>query len=70
MYPTELLFCDKRKFERLYMALWYETDKKETNYRDFWLIYTLIWVLNDFDAQSDFGKNFVEKIYSLGTFLS
>ena len=57
MYLTKLQFCDKRKFKRLYMALWYETDKKETSYIDSWLIYTLWYEFsNVFVAHSDFGK--------------
>ena len=53
---TELLFCDKRKFKRLNMDFDIDT----------LLIYTFWYEFsNDFDAQSDFGKDFVsEKLVS------
>ena len=40
----------------------YGLNDKETSYIDTELIYTLWYEFsNDFDAQSDFGKNFVTK---------
>ena len=42
MYLTELLFCDRRKFKQLNMALMIQQrNKKETNYIDTLLIETL-----------------------------
>ena len=44
------------------MSHWCDTDKKERTYIDTIIIYTLWYEFqNDFDAQSDFGKNFVTK---------
>ena len=41
----------------------YDLDKKEIIHVDTFLIYTLLDdFLNDFDAQSDFGKRFVTKM--------
>ena len=34
IYLSELLFCDNRKFKRLYMALMIRNGKKETSYSD------------------------------------
>ena len=40
-------------------------DKKETSYIDALLLYTLQYEFsNDFDAQSDFGKIFVTKLFT------
>ena len=46
-------------------------DKKERIYNAILIICTLWYEFkNNFDAQSDFGKNFVTKSYSYLTFLS
>ena len=57
MYLTELLFCDKRKFKRLNMALTMQMVKKETSYFDTLFVHTF-WCKfsKNFDGQRDFGK--------------
>ena len=53
------LLCDKSKLNRLYDMI---RIKKKEFYIDALLIYTLWYEFsNDFDAQSDFGNNFVPK---------
>ena len=54
MYLRDQLFSDKRKFKRSNMAsiIQFRINKNE-------IILKLYQFSNDFDAQNDFGKNFV-----------
>ena len=58
MYLTELLFCDKRKVKTIISGL---NDTKRAKKKQVTLILVLFTPsdLNDFEAQIDFGKNFV-----------
>ena len=63
MYLTELLFCDKRKFKPLYMAIMIRNGQKRNKLHDmnFQMILRPEVIL---------AKVLSQKIYSLGPFLS
>ena len=65
MYPKGPDFLLQTQIQTTNYGLppkWYNTDKKEWSNIDILLIYTLWYeFLKDFDAQSDFGKNFIRE---------